>query len=155
LPSAHLILARQANPPHRRLTAFEACGAFNGRRSSEFPSLPGSSVASRIQAIWWGMKCFESLDSESSRRLADFFTQLLEKNQLSIADPHRGRFRNFLLGSVTHFLANDWKHAHRLKRGGVCDFVSLSDESVAEPLATSQDITPEAAFDRGRQLRQL
>jgi RNA polymerase sigma-70 factor (ECF subfamily) len=49
---------------------------------------------------------------------------------------------------VTHFLANDWKHAHRLKRGGACDFVSLSDESMAEPLATSQDITPEAAFDR-------
>jgi RNA polymerase sigma-70 factor (ECF subfamily) len=74
-----------------------------------------------------------------------FFAALLEKNQLSIADPRRGRFRNFLLGSVTHFLANDWKHAHRLKRGGACDFVSLSDESVTEP---SQDITPEAAFDR-------
>jgi RNA polymerase sigma-70 factor (ECF subfamily) len=78
-----------------------------------------------------------------------FFAALLEKNQLGIADPHRGRFRNFLLGSVTHFLANEWKHAHRLKRGGLCDFVSLSDESVAEPLTTpSQDITPEAAFDR-------
>ena len=40
-----------------------------------------------------------------------FFAALLEKKQIGIVDPRRGRFRNFLLGSATHFLANDWKHA--------------------------------------------
>jgi RNA polymerase sigma-70 factor (ECF subfamily) len=78
-----------------------------------------------------------------------FFAALLEKNQISVADPQRGRFRNFLLGSAAHFLANDWKHGHRLKRGGHCDFVSLNDETLAaENFTEAQDMTPEAAFDR-------
>ena len=78
-----------------------------------------------------------------------FFAALLEKNQISVADPQRGRFRNFLLGSAAHFLANDWKHGHRLKRGGHCDFVSLNDETLAaENFTETQDMTPEAAFDR-------
>jgi RNA polymerase sigma-70 factor (ECF subfamily) len=78
-----------------------------------------------------------------------FFAALLEKNQISVADPQRGRFRNFLLGSAAHFLANDWKHEHRLKRGGDCNFVSLNDETLAaENFAEAQEMTPEAAFDR-------
>ena len=35
----------------------------------------------------------------------DFFVHLLEKDILGQADPERGRFRNFLLGSLEHFLA--------------------------------------------------
>ena len=34
----------------------------------------------------------------------DFFVHLLEKSILGQADPRRGRFRNFLLGSLDHFL---------------------------------------------------
>jgi DNA-directed RNA polymerase specialized sigma24 family protein len=36
----------------------------------------------------------------------DFFVHLLEKGTLGRADPQRGRFRNFLLGALDHFLAN-------------------------------------------------
>ncbi len=47
-----------------------------------------------------------------------FFQRFLEKGAFSAANPARGRFRTFLLTSLQHFLADDWKHAHRAKRGG-------------------------------------
>jgi DNA-directed RNA polymerase specialized sigma24 family protein len=36
----------------------------------------------------------------------DFFVYLLEKSTLGRADPQRGRFRSFLLGTLDHFLAH-------------------------------------------------
>src|SRR5512137_2715414 len=48
----------------------------------------------------------------------EFFARFLEKESFSLADPARGRFRTFLLKSLQHFLADDWKRAHRAKRGG-------------------------------------
>ena len=47
-----------------------------------------------------------------------FFTRLLEKNYLSVADRNRGKFRSFLLGTLEHFLAREWTKAHAQKRGG-------------------------------------
>jgi len=41
--------------------------------------------------------------------LHDFFRALIEKNYLKSATSERGRFRSFLLGSLKHFLANDWQ----------------------------------------------
>lgn len=47
-----------------------------------------------------------------------FFAHLLQLNSLRLADPDRGSFRAFLLGSLKHYLANQWQREHRLKRGG-------------------------------------
>lgn len=58
----------------------------------------------------------------------EFFYRLLEKKRLSFADPHRGRFRSFLLSSVNHFLANEWDRAHAVKRGGRLIFLPLEDD---------------------------
>lgn len=51
--------------------------------------------------------------------LHDFFQALIEKNYLKSFVQERGRFRAFLLGSLRHFLANDWNRIHRAKRGGL------------------------------------
>jgi RNA polymerase sigma factor (sigma-70 family) len=48
----------------------------------------------------------------------DFFTRLLAKRWLGMADRARGRFRSFLLAALNHFLANEWDRAHTAKRGG-------------------------------------
>ena len=48
----------------------------------------------------------------------EFFRRLIEKDYLKAADPERGRFRTFLLVAMKRFLANEWRHAHALKRGG-------------------------------------
>jgi DNA-directed RNA polymerase specialized sigma24 family protein len=63
--------------------------------------------------------------------LHDFFCTLIEKNYLKSVTSERGRFRSFLLGSLKHFLANDWHHAHRQKRGGQYAILSL-DELMAD-----------------------
>jgi RNA polymerase sigma factor (sigma-70 family) len=45
-----------------------------------------------------------------------FFARLLEKDWLGMADRERGRFRSFLLGSLKHFLANEWDKARARER---------------------------------------
>ncbi len=47
-----------------------------------------------------------------------FITRLLEKRTLEAADRERGKFRSFLLGSLDHFLCNEFDRASALKRGG-------------------------------------
>jgi RNA polymerase sigma factor (sigma-70 family) len=78
-----------------------------------------------------------------------FFARFLEKGSFSLADPARGRFRTFLLKSFQHFLADDWKRAHRAKRGG--GRVELPfDSDTAEGRYTVElveTMTPERAFE--------
>ena len=62
----------------------------------------------------------------------DFFVHLLEKGILGRADPQRGRFRNFLLGSFDHFLAHAAERARALKRGGDCQWVYLDDDAAED-----------------------
>src|SRR2546422_8518267 len=61
-----------------------------------------------------------------------FFERILAKDWIREADASRGKFRTFLLTSVTHFLANEWDKTQRQKRGGGAVFVSLDDESKEE-----------------------
>jgi RNA polymerase sigma-70 factor (ECF subfamily) len=78
-----------------------------------------------------------------------FFARVLEKNYVGAADAQRGKFRTFLLTSLTYFLANEWDKTQRLKRGGGCAFVSLDEDMVEERYQlASADGTPEMAFDR-------
>ena len=62
----------------------------------------------------------------------------------------RGKFRSFLLGSVTHFLANEWDRSQAAKRGG--DYTTLSfdfefgeENYHREP---HHELTPEVLFAR-------
>src|SRR5580700_3711614 len=47
----------------------------------------------------------------------EFFAWLLERDWLARADQQRGRFRSFLLASISNFLANEWDKARTQKRG--------------------------------------
>jgi DNA-directed RNA polymerase specialized sigma24 family protein len=59
-----------------------------------------------------------------------FFLHLLEHRGLTKVDPHKGRFRSFLLASLQNFLSVAWHREQTIKRGGVCTFISLDAESV-------------------------
>lgn len=61
-----------------------------------------------------------------------FFARLLEKNYVAQADRDRGRFRTFLLSALTHFLADEWDKARRLKRGGGREIISFDAASAEE-----------------------
>jgi RNA polymerase sigma-70 factor (ECF subfamily) len=80
----------------------------------------------------------------------EFFSRLLESHGIDAVHPDKGRFRSFLIASLNHFLANEWKHARRQKRGGGKPHFSLEHESAEgrfqhEP---ADHFTPEKAFDR-------
>lgn len=80
----------------------------------------------------------------------EFFHNFLRRGSVSLADPARGKFREFLLGSVKHFLVNEWQKARRLKRGGGQRILSI-DEAAGEgrfALEPADQTTPETLFER-------
>ncbi len=79
-----------------------------------------------------------------------FFALLLQKDYFRLADPKRGRFRTFLLHALEHFVTNEWKRAHRLKRGGGAAVLSLDLPAGEQRYALEPPncMTPEQAFER-------
>jgi RNA polymerase sigma factor (sigma-70 family) len=79
-----------------------------------------------------------------------FFLRLIADDSLSSVRPEKGRFRTFLLASMKHFLANDWRDSQRLKRGGGIDLIAWDafdpEERYQHEPSDSRD--PEVAFDR-------
>jgi RNA polymerase sigma factor (sigma-70 family) len=59
-----------------------------------------------------------------------FFARLLEKQYLAAVDRRKGKFRSFLLATLEHFLANEWRNSRAQKRGGHVSFISY--ESLVE-----------------------
>jgi len=79
-----------------------------------------------------------------------FFARFLEKRYLRSVDAALGKFRTFLLTSMTHFLANEWDRSRTQRRGGGKPALSL-DEVAAEgrfQLEPPDPATPESIFDR-------
>lgn len=74
-----------------------------------------------------------------------FFAQMLEKNQLAALEPSRGQFRNWLLASVKHYLANRRDYERAEKRGG--DLVRIELEAPEVSCRESPELTPEQAFE--------
>jgi RNA polymerase sigma-70 factor (ECF subfamily) len=84
----------------------------------------------------------------------EFFAWLLERTWLEKADPQRGRFRSFLLTSISNFLSNEWDKARTKKRGGgkVIPLESGEAENryTWQPLSYSipeSSFTPEQSFE--------
>jgi RNA polymerase sigma factor (sigma-70 family) len=80
-----------------------------------------------------------------------FFLHLLEHRGLAQIDPHKGRFRSFLLASLQNFLSTARRRERTIKRGGFCTFISLDAEAVEgryqlEP-ADDSALTAEQIFD--------
>ena len=86
-----------------------------------------------------------------------FFTRLLTRQSLRVADSSRGRFRCFLLAGLNHFLANEWNKTRAEKRGG--DRAHLSfDTAIGEQLYDREDrreLNPEELYERSWALQFL
>jgi RNA polymerase sigma-70 factor (ECF subfamily) len=79
-----------------------------------------------------------------------YFAHLLQKNGLRLADRDRGRFRAFLLASLKHYMANEWKRDHRLKRGGFDIHLSIDWKGAEKGLCLEpeDDRSPDKLYDR-------
>lgn len=84
------------------------------------------------RTYWYPLYAFirrRGHDAHESQDLTQaFFADLLARESLATAQPHRGRFRSFLLGAAQNFLSKQHERAQTLKRGGHCTFLSLDEE---------------------------
>lgn len=88
---------------------------------------------------------------EASDLAHSFFAHLLQKGGLPNPDRGRGRFRNYLLGAVKHFVSDLRDRAHAMKRGGGVAHEALDagdDESPALQVSDPKAASALAAFDR-------
>lgn len=79
-----------------------------------------------------------------------FFARAIEKNFFGEYDPAKARFRTFLRICLDGFIANEEKSAHRIKRGGDAQTVSLDFESAAIELNQTLPAieSPDEYFER-------
>ena len=61
-----------------------------------------------------------------------FFVDLIESRSYIRADPAKGRFRSFLLGTLKHFVTHARDHDHAQKRGGGSVPVELDEAAISE-----------------------
>ena len=61
-----------------------------------------------------------------------FFADLIESRSYTRADPTKGRFRSFLLGTLKHFVAHARDRDHAQKRGGGIVPVELDERAISE-----------------------
>jgi RNA polymerase sigma-70 factor (ECF subfamily) len=79
-----------------------------------------------------------------------FFLHLLRGDILRVAEPGRGRFRSFLLGTLKHFVSDEKGKATAQKRGGDQQFISW-DLAHAERLFRQEPAdpsSPDRLFER-------
>ncbi len=106
------------------------------------------------RAYWYPLYAFVRNRGYSSSDAQDltqsFFARLIETGGFASADPERGRFRSYLLGAMKHFLANEWRRAQALKRGGGATFVELDalEPEARYALEPALSTDPDAGFDR-------
>lgn len=111
-------------------------------------SRTGREALAELCRIYWrpifSFVCWRGYSPEDAQDLTqDFFATILRNNWFERADPNRGRFRSFLLKSLSNFLNNAAERSHTQKRGGEMKFISW-DEWIAE--APSQISLPDQAL---------
>jgi|HubBroStandDraft_6_1064221.scaffolds.fasta_scaffold426771_1 DNA-directed RNA polymerase specialized sigma24 family protein len=109
--------------------------------------------AALCQIYWYPLYAFARRRGYSPPDAQDltqgFFLHIIEHEAFSGVDRLKGKFRSFLLACFQNYLSAETHRAHRLKRGGQCQFVSL-DLETAENLYQYEPadyLTPEKIFE--------
>ena len=92
-----------------------------------------AALAALCQIYWYPLYGFARRRGYSPPDAQDltqgFFLHILEHRALSGVDRLKGKFRSFLLACFQNYLSVETHRAHRLKRGGQCQFISLDLET--------------------------
>jgi RNA polymerase sigma factor (sigma-70 family) len=111
-------------------------------------------LASLFQTYWYPLYAYVRRRGYGEQDAEDvvqgFCMFLQEKDAIAKADPHRGKFRTFLLSSLQNFLANENERARAQKRGGGRELIRLDAEEADAryQLEPAHSITPEAIFEK-------
>ena len=113
-----------------------------------------TALAGLCRTYWYPLYAFARRKGRQPADAQDltqgFFAHLIEVRLMRKADPQKGRFRSFLLGCFTIFLASETERTQAQKRGGgslmvPIDFEQAERRLAAEPSSTA---SPEQLFDR-------
>jgi DNA-directed RNA polymerase specialized sigma24 family protein len=106
------------------------------------------------RTYWYPLYAFVRREGHNEHDAQDltqgFFELFLAKHYLKDVDRDKGRFRSFLLASLKHYLANEWKKANRQKRGGRIETTSFdaSDAEERYRLEPAEESSAELVYDR-------
>ncbi len=111
-------------------------------------------LALLCRSYWYPLYAFVRRRGHSHEDASDltqeFFARLIGKHFLRSVNHDLGKFRTFLLTSMTHFLANEWDKSQAARRGGGCQVLSLdgmeADERYRREPVESE--TPETLYER-------
>ncbi len=124
-------------------------------RAGDSQSPEASSAMERLcRTYWYPLYVFVRRKGYSHEDASDltqaFFARFLEKDYLKAVHESLGKFRTFLLTSMTHFLANEWDRSKARKRGGGQRVISLDDATAEERyrIEPVEHTTPETLFER-------
>jgi RNA polymerase sigma-70 factor (ECF subfamily) len=91
----------------------------------------------------------EGRGDDAAREMAHAFFERVLTGGLGAPEPSRGRFRNYLLGALKHFLSKRRDAALAGKRGGGAEHVPLVTETDSSPGLALPGVTDDTlAFDR-------
>jgi len=111
-------------------------------------------LAELCRIYWYPLYAFVRRSGHRREEAEDltqeFFGRLLARNWLASVDRTKGRFRAFLLATMKHFLANEWRRTQAERRGGKLQLVPLdvSDAEERYYREPSDSLTPELLFER-------
>ncbi len=103
---------------------------------------------------WFPLYAFVRRDGCDAHQAQDlvqaFFAHLLRRNDLARLVRGEGKFRSFLLKSLTHFLINERERNATQKRGGDRVILSLDDQSAEDRYLRepTHEETPAKLFER-------
>jgi len=117
-------------------------------------SLRQRALEELARVYWFPLYAYVRRQGQSPQTAEDltqaFFARLIEKHSLRRVDRSKGKFRSFLLGSLKHFLLNEYDKTRARKRGGRTKVLAL-DASNAEARYSIEPVdhmTPERVFEQ-------
>jgi RNA polymerase sigma-70 factor (ECF subfamily) len=117
------------------------------------PTRARQALSRLCQIYWYPLYAYirrRGLSPEDAEDLTqEFFAQLLRKESFSHITREGGRFRSFLLKSLSRFLTDEWRRTHAQKRGAG-NVISL-DTTCAEArfrIEPTDSHTPETLYNR-------
>lgn len=108
------------------------------------------SALDRLYRTYWVPMCAQARrcgvpEAEVEDVTQELFVSLFRSGSVERADPHRGRFRSYLLGALRHHLSHRRAHETALKRGGGHEPLPMESHDLAHPPADARDFDAEWA----------
>jgi len=110
-------------------------------------------IGSVLARYWKPMYCYlrrKGHDNEGAKDLVQGFCHevVLGRDLLQHADPERGRFRTYLLTSLSHYAMNVRRDGAALKRAPSGAMFSMDDAAAMNMSELFHEVTPDEAFNR-------